>query len=335
MYSPAAPEPTRLADEFWLSAHDGGFTHRSTLSAVTRSLGLAGALLVELVDAGLAQVSTGRPGSRHQPLSTEGETTLLHSVPGHHKINDPALEQVYGIVVRNSDVPNDSPAFFDGPPRSNDPHAHRAGGRRDRGGWAEDGNGRAPAWPQDGPHWRPEPHSPADQFGFQANHRAWPNDPTPTTAGARGSGIPVRNILEFLVIDNRAEQLVINRLLTTGLVRYETRRRLFGSDTKVIVPVNSVISGRARARIIAGLQPAQTYLRRPDADPNAPRGLSDFDKRMAALFAAAGVFDVDQTGLTANEMRVLRAQLQTGIPASVTALLRQVSLVIKAYALNR
>ena len=141
--------------------------------------------------------------------------------------------------------------------------------------------------------------------------------------------------MEFLAIENRAEQLVVNRLLTTGLVRYETRRRLFGADTKVIVPASSVISGRALARITSGLQPLQPHQRRSAGDPNAPRGLNEFDKRMAALFAAAGVFDVDQTGLTGNEMKVLRAELQTGIPASVTAVLRQVSLLVKSFALNR
>jgi hypothetical protein len=329
--------------------HDGGLGHRSTLSAVTRSLGLAGALLVELIDGGLVQVSTGRPGSRHQPLSADGDTTLLQAMPGYDNVKDPALQQVYAILVRNTDERRDSDAFFDDLPRPIDSPAHRGGHRGDQGRWTDNGHGRAPAygdnnpaggstgwntWSQDAANWRP------DQSGYQANYRGWPNEPAPP-ARALGSGMPVRNVIEFLAIENRAEQLVVNRLLTTGLVRYETRRRLFGADTKVIVPANSVISGRALARIVAGLQPVQPYSRRPDGDrqpegnPTAPRGLNEFDKRMAALFAAAGVFDVDQTGLTGNEMRVLRAELQTGIPAAVTAVLRQVSLVVKSFALNR
>ena len=292
MFAPTALEPARLADEFWLSAHDGGFANRATLSPVTRSLGLAGAFLVELIDGGLLRAGTGRPGSRHQPLSTDRDTTLLFLMPGYDKIKDQALRQVYEIVARNSDVPYDATAPLRPPPS-----------------------------------WLADSH-------VQANYRSRPNGPAPMAA-AHGSGIPVRTILEFLAIENRAEQLVVNRLLTTGLVRYETRRRLFGSETKVIVPADSVISGRALARVIAGLHPGQPYSRRPDADPDAPRGLTEFDKRMAALFAAVGVFDMDQTGLTGDEMRVLRAQVQTGIPAPVTAVLREVSVVIKSFALNR
>ena len=70
----------------------------------------------------------------------------------------------------------------------------------------------------------------------------------------RQSALDLRQWIKYLGIDNRAADLVTNRLSQRGLVTLEQRRKMFGGPVSRFVVRDSYISGVPAVRLVTGLQ---------------------------------------------------------------------------------
>jgi len=127
--------------------------------------------------------------------------------------------------------------------------------------------------------------------------------------------------LDYLAFEKRAEELVVDRLLTTGLVSVKERRRLIGR-TKEVVPRDWTTAGWPMARIRTRLAADTGQLDPPDLV-------------LAALLLALGVFSLERTRLRSAEQTRLELQLRSQLPPMIRDLCRHVQLAYKNTAINR
>jgi hypothetical protein len=113
----------------------------------------------------------------------------------------------------------------------------------------------------------------------------------------RQSGLDLREWIRYLAIDNRAADLVTNRLSQRGIVILEQRRKLFGGATSRFVPRDSYVSGVPANRIIVTLQRRETL-----------------DQRvltLAGLMLATGLHQQALESLNSDERAALAGQLRS------------------------
>lgn len=114
------------------------------------------------------------------------------------------------------------------------------------------------------------------------------------------SGHDLYEWIRYLAIEDRAAQLVTNRLSQSGIVTLEQRRKFFGGSTSRFVPRDSYVSGIPASRIITGLQ------RRERLDLQT--------LVLAGLLLATGLHQQALESLTPNERAHLADQLKSMNP---------------------
>lgn len=116
----------------------------------------------------------------------------------------------------------------------------------------------------------------------------------------RQSGLDLREWIKYLSIDNRAADLVTNRLSQRGLVVQEQRRKMFGSPVVRFVARDSFTSGTPAVRIITSLQRRELLDHRSLA--------------LAALLLATGLHQQALEALSTGDRARLADQLRTMNP---------------------
>ncbi|SDT74477.1 hypothetical protein SAMN04489716_6994 [Actinoplanes derwentensis] len=337
--------------------HDTMAREKAALPPQTRCMALAGALLVELVDLGMVGVGSEILGTQPPAEPTDDNGLSLYVIPledrstdpiaiegydsrGHlvtlrprtawdlvGRPLDPALREMYDSILRESGA-----AGGPGHRQASGTPSFSAGVSQYRtDGYADRPQHRRPV---------PAPRAPSNaetpgRGGLaQRPPAAVGRHSGPSVGASLPAVVPVRVLLEGWAAGGRSENLVVNRLIQAGLVRLETQYRMLHSDRQVIVPQDSVVSGRPITRITGGLHAARAV---PGSgfDRRTSRGLTAYDKKLGGLFAAAGLFDLERTSLTVDEMRSLRQQLRDDFPPDLARLLRQVHLAIKNLAVIR
>jgi hypothetical protein len=105
--------------------------------------------------------------------------------------------------------------------------------------------------------WPPPPPPPPSPRTYVGDHvqvrpgQVWPpaaraelsKPPVPQETRPSGRGHDLREWMSWLVYEERAETLVGERLLRSGLVSREERRRMLGGTTVRYVPCDSVVTG--------------------------------------------------------------------------------------------
>lgn len=127
------------------------------------------------------------------------------------------------------------------------------------------------------------------------------------------SGQDLYEWIRYLAIEDRAAQLVTNRLSQRGSVTLEQRRKLFGGSTSRFVPRDSYVSGVPTSRIITGLQ------RRERLDLQT--------LVLAGLYLATGLHQQALESLTPSDRAELAGQLK-GMNPMLRELLRAAEQIV-------
>jgi Golgi phosphoprotein 3 GPP34 len=134
------------------------------------------------------------------------------------------------------------------------------------------------------------------------------------------SGHDLYEWIRYLAIEDRAAQLVTNRLSRSGSVTLEQRRKLFGGSTSRFVPRDSYVSGVPASRILTGLQ------RREQLDPQT--------LVLAGLFLATGLHQQALESLTPSDRADLAHQLR-GMHPMLRELLRAAEQIVGEAVMTR
>nr|WP_296067055.1 GPP34 family phosphoprotein [uncultured Actinoplanes sp.] len=111
------------------------------------------------------------------------------------------------------------------------------------------------------------------------------------------SGLKLREWIQYLAVDNRAHDLVTNRMSRAGLIHREDRRSLFGGVTVRYTPRDSIISGAPVSRVNVALE------RRHELDQS--------QLALAGLFLATGLHQQVFANQTPDDRAELGRQLKT------------------------
>lgn len=210
-----APEPEKLTDKLWLTAHDS-VGHKPCISERALGLSLASGLLGELIYDGNAELRDGK----------------LFRIGGSLS-HDPALDPLLRKMAEEERRWM-SPA----PPRPRPPVDQYAS-------WARADLPRSGVdWPTqvvETNAWQPPPFAGQERLGVgeDAGRHAQPRA-EPTVNHQRGHDLG--EWMAYLA-RGRAEARVTERLARAGLARRQERRRLLGASTVRYVPHDSAIAG--------------------------------------------------------------------------------------------
>lgn len=212
----SAPEPEKLTDQLWLTAHDS-VGHKPCISERALGLSLASGLLGELIYGGAVELRSGQ-------LFRHGDTSSSH---------DPAL----GPPLKKM-VEEERRWALSAPPRPRPPEEQYATWARadpPRGG--ED-------WPTqivDAGAWQPPPAGGQEWWGpgGDAGRHAQPQA-EPAASHERGHDLGVW--MAYLAA-GRAEAGVTERLARAGLAQRRKRRRFLGGSAVRYVPYDSTTAG--------------------------------------------------------------------------------------------
>ena len=136
----------------------------------------------------------------------------------------------------------------------------------------------------------------------------------------RQSGLDLREWIKYLGIDNRAADLVTNRLSQRGLVSLEQRRKMFGGPVSRFVVRDTYTSGVPAVRIITNLQ---------RHEPLNPPSLT-----VAGLLLATGLHQQALEALTTDDRARLADQLR-GMHPMLRELLRCGEQIVGEAVMNR
>lgn len=293
-----SPEPGRLTDDFWLTAHDS-VRSRPLIGELPLGYGLAAGLLAELLQDGHLRLRDG------QLFRTEGK-----------RCNDPALQPLLAkMAAEERHAEPDSPAPRPRTPVDRHPGWDRTPTRDATGKHvtAEDSRTR----PINVPETQPWPGMHADHSRRPKHHRAGNELRTP--------GHDLGDWLSYLAYDGRAEKQVIDRLASCGLAKRQEFKRFLSGATVRYVPYDSVAAGSPATRLRIAVQ--------NDHRLNVHR-LDQEQLLLAGLFLATGLHHQALATLSASERAHLTDELKNGLGPTARQLLRAVDAAVGEAAMR-